>query len=325
MIKDKNTILITGSSGFIWYHLAKKLLKEGHSVIGLDNENNYYDPKLKQRRRALLSWYKNFYFIKEDIRNITDIQSCFLKSSNISQIYHLAAQAGVEYNQNNPKDCIENNILGFINIVEEAKKHGIKKIIYASSSSIYGNSTNMPETYSKNRQASLYAVSKKTNELLAEMYAKNTTIAFTWIRFFSVYGPRGRPDMAYFKFVKAIYNNQHITIYGDGSSKRDRTYIDDIVNALCLIWYYNHSWHEIFNLGREKALSLKEIIWMIEETSNTTFQKTFLRRKSYDAEATWANIQKAKKELNRKPEISFKEGIKNFIQRYKNYTKNTWK
>lgn len=324
MNKNK-ALLVTGSSWFIGYHLCKNFLEKGYSIVWIDNENPFYDQKLKEKRRKILNQYRNFHFIKGDLRDEEALQECFSGNKKIETIYHLAAQAGVEYNQNNPKECIENNILAFINLIEAAKKHGSKKIIYASSSSVYGNQYYRQEHTQTDKQLSLYAVSKKCNELIAEMYSFNSNITFIGTRFFSVYWPRGRPDMAYFKFINSLFNNEKITIYGDGKSRRDRTYIDDIIEGLYTLNDYEKAQHTLFNLGNQQSLSLNKMISIIEILTKRKFCIEYLPNKKYDAKITRANIQKAKKELNREAKTDFKTGIKKFIDRYQQEIKIPWK
>ena len=253
-MKNKN-YLITGSAGFIGFHLSKKLLSEGFNVLGVDNLNNYYDQKIKQDRNNILKKYKNYRFNKIDIKDYKKLDRIFKKNS-IHGVVNLAAQAGVRYSLKNPRSYIENNINGFFNILELSKKYRVKKFIYASTSSIYGLQKKFPlkENFNTDNPIQLYAATKKSNELMATSYSHLYKMDTIGLRFFTVYGPWGRPDMALFKFTKNIIKGKPIEVFNKGKHERDFTYVDDIVNGIFNIINNKKSRFgaKIFNIGNGK-------------------------------------------------------------------------
>jgi UDP-glucuronate 4-epimerase len=321
-------VLITGVAGFIGSNLAKKLLGDKYIILGVDNLNNYYDVTYKKNRLKDLSTnknFKNFNFLEIDISDEYSTRNA-CNEFRPDLIINLAAQAGVRYSLENPNAYISSNIKGFSNILEIAKDLNIKNIIYASSSSIYGNSSVTPfvEDMQDIKPISLYAATKASNELLANSYAYNYNMKLVGLRFFTVYGPAGRPDMAYFSFTENIDNDKKITIYNKGRMSRDMTYIDDITNGIVSSINYidtldPHS-HEIFNLGNENPISVMQLVEFISKSLGKSYINEFIDLNT-EVDITYANIDKAKKYLGYKPQTSFETGMNNFISWYQNYFK----
>ena len=270
-------ILITGSAGFIGFHLAHRLLLEGYTVVGLDNLNNYYDVDLKKSRLSLLNEHKNFSFVRASLEDKTLIEKVF-HDHDISTVINLAAQAGVRYSLENPDAYISSNIVGFLNILEACRHHNVQHLIYASSSSVYGANTKMPFSVQDNvdHPISLYAATKKANELMAHTYSHLYGLPTTGLRFFTVYGPWGRPDMALFKFTDAILKGEPINVFNDGNMKRDFTYIDDIVEGIIRLLHKKsegnknklHSSgapYKVYNIGNNQPVELMKFIEVLEE------------------------------------------------------------
>ncbi len=314
-------ILVTGAAGFIGFHTCLAL-KAKHMIYGLDNLNDYYDINLKKSRLKLLKKYKNFKFLKADIQN-KNLHNKF-KRIKLDVIINLAAQAGVRHSLKDPFSYINSNVLGQINLLEFAKKLNVKKFIYASSSSVYGGNEKMPFSvkHRVDKPISLYAASKKSTELLAECYSHLFKIKCIGLRFFTVYGPWGRPDMATFIFTKKILENKKINIFNYGNMKRDFTYIDDIVKgikgAVNLKGDYKH---KIYNLGNNKPEDLKRFISIIEKNLKVKAKRNLLPIQPGDVAKTSANIDESKRELNFNPKTSIDEGIPKFIEWYKQYYK----
>ena len=314
-------ILVTGAAGFIGFHTCLYLLTK-HMVHGLDNLNNYYDVNLKKSRLKILKKNKDFEFLKTDIQN-KNLHNKF-KKIKLDIIINLAAQAGVRHSLKDPFSYIYSNILGQINLLEFAKKIKIKKFIYASSSSVYGGNEKMPFSvkHRVDKPISLYAASKKSTELLAECYSHLFKIKCIGLRFFTVYGPWGRPDMATFIFTKKILENKKINIFNYGNMKRDFTYIDDIVKgikgAVNLKGDYKH---KIYNLGNNKPEDLKRFISIIEKNLKVKAKRNLLPIQPGDVAKTSANIDESKRELNFNPKTSIDDGIPKFIEWYKQYYK----
>ena len=314
-------ILVTGAAGFIGFHTCLALQAK-HMIYGLDNLNDYYDVNLKKSRLKLLKKYKNFKFLKTDIQN-KNLHNKF-KRIKLDVIINLAAQAGVRHSLKDPFSYINSNVLGQINLLEFAKKLNVKKFIYASSSSVYGGNEKMPFSvkHRVDKPISLYAASKKSTELLAECYSHLFKIKCIGLRFFTVYGPWGRPDMATFIFTKKILENKKINIFNYGNMKRDFTYIDDIVEgikgAVNLKGDYKH---KIYNLGNNKPEDLKRFISIIEKNLKVKAKRNLLPIQPGDVAKTSANIDESKRELNFNPKTSIDEGIPKFIEWYKQYYK----
>ena len=315
-------ILITGAAGFIGFHTCMSLLTN-HKIYGLDNLNNYYDVNLKKSRLKLLKQHKNFDFLKIDIQN-KNLHGKF-KKIELDIIINLAAQAGVRHSLKDPFSYINSNVLGQINLLEFAKKNGVKKFIYASSSSVYGGNKKMPFSvkHRVDNPISLYAASKKSTELLAECYSHLFKIKCIGLRFFTVYGPWGRPDMATFIFTKKIIEKKKIDIFNYGNMQRDFTYIDDIVEGIKgAINLKDKYRHKIYNLGNNKPENLKRFVSIIEKELKIKAKKNLLQMQPGDVAKTSANINESKKELKFNPKTSIDEGIPKFIEWYKNYYKH---
>ena len=332
-------ILVTGVAGFIGFHVAKKLLKRGDIVYGLDNLNEYYDVNLKYSRLEKLKDNKNFSFSKLDISNKEDLESFFGKNS-ISHVVHLAAQAGVRYSIENPYAYIDSNICGFMNILEGCRNNNIKHLVYASSSSVYGANTRMPFSVSDNvdHPLSLYAATKKSNELMAHTYSYLYNIPVSGLRFFTVYGPWGRPDMALFIFTRKILQGQPIDIFNNGEHRRDFTYIDDIVEGVIRVsdniatkstkWDSEHpdpaisdAPYRLYNIGNNSPVDLMYFIEILENNLNKKAVKNFLPLQPGDVPATYANVDALVESIDYSPSTSIEDGIKKFVNWYMSYYK----
>ena len=313
--------LITGCAGFIGFHLSKKLLEEGGFVIGIDNLNNYYDPQLKKERLKILEQYDNFSFSQVDIADYQELEKVF-KEYSPEKVCHLAAQAGVRYSLTHPFVYEKTNMLGFLNILELMRKYKIKNIVFASSSSVYGGIKKIPfkEDMNINKPISLYAATKAANELYAYVYHHLYGINAIGLRFFTVYGPWGRPDMALFLFTKAILENKPIKVFNYGKMKRDFTYIDDIINGIVSsLNKVSKLGYEIFNLGCSSQVKLMDFIKAIEEELGRKAKKNMLPLQAGDVPQTYADVSKAKQLLGYQPKVKIKEGVRNFIKWYKEY------
>jgi UDP-glucuronate 4-epimerase len=311
-------ILVTGAAGFIGYHLCKFLHSRGDYVIGLDNFNDYYSPELKHARENELT-KDGIRVIHGDILN-THLLEDIVGNHQITHLVHLAAQAGVRYSLVNPNAYITANISGFLNILELCRKYPHIYLTYASSSSVYGTNTKTPFSMEDrtDHQASFYGVTKKTNELMAHAYHHLYKIPITGLRFFTVYGPWGRPDMAYFSFTKAILEKKPIDVYNFGNMSRDFTYIDDIVEGIAAAVDLESSF-ELFNLGNNKPESLSSLIQFIEEGLGKKAEQRHLPMQSGDVEATYADIEHSKQKLGFLPKTSLKDGVRKFIAWYEEY------
>lgn len=316
-----NKILITGGAGFIGSHTAKALIEKGNRVVVIDNFNNYYDPKIKEARISQLLSGLEFELYRADIcdeKKMDDI----IKKEKPDQICHLAAQAGVRYSLENPYAYINANITGTVVLLELAKKYQVKDFIFASSSSVYGGNTKLPfsEDDRVDTPISIYAATKKADELIAYTYHHLYGINCTGLRFFTVYGPYGRPDMALFKFTKQILAGDEIEVYNFGKMKRDFTYIDDIVSGVVKALEKSYP-YEIINLGNSKMVQLNYFISCIENDLGKTAKKKLMPMQAGDVPETNADITKAGKLLGFKPKTPINQGIKEFISWYKNYFK----
>ena len=321
-------IFITGSAGFIGFHLAHYYLKKGIHVVGLDNMNDYYDVSLKNDRICILEQYDNFEFYKNDLIN-KDYLSSIFKKHKFDFVINLAAQAGVRHSLTHPDTYINSNIVGFINLLECMKAVDIKNLIYASSSSVYGLSDTFPlkESFNTDRPISLYGGTKKSNEILAYSYHHLYQMNTIGLRFFTVYGPMGRPDMALFLFTKKILEDQPIELFNYGDHVRSFTYIDDIVNSIYLLSEKYHNVKEppinkIFNIGGHEAVNLKDFVDFIEQSLSKKAKIELKPMQKGDVKDTVADNSLLFSEINYKPKTPFKEGVKKFIHWYKEYYLN---
>ena len=339
MIFSGKKILVTGAAGFIGYHLTERLLKEGHHVTGLDNLNDYYDVSLKQARLNRIKDNRNFVFIKENLHQAGGMKKAF-EEGKFEVVINLAAQAGVRYSLINPQAYIDSNITGFLNILEGCRNNEVKHLIFASSSSVYGANTKMPFSTHDNvdHPISLYAASKKSNELMAHTYSSLFKIPTTGLRFFTVYGPWGRPDMALFLFTKAILEGRPIDVFNNGKMKRDFTYVDDIVEGISRLINLppspNPEWsgttpdpsssfapYKIYNIGNNSPVELLRFIEVLEDNIGRKAQKNFLPIQKGDVEATFADINDLMNQVGYKPSTPIETGIKNFVEWYKSFYK----
>ena len=331
--------LVTGSAGFIGSSVSTMLLKRGDSVIGIDNHNDYYDPKIKDARLKRLLKYPNYQHYKINLSDKKKLKKVFL-NHKINKVVNLAAQAGVRYSIENPLAYIESNIVGFAHILENCRYHNIEHLIYASTSSVYGANTKMPfsEHDSVNHPLSVYAASKKSNELMAHTYSYLYSLPTTGLRFFTVYGPWGRPDMALFKFTKNILEDKSIDVFNNGKHTRDFTYIDDIVGGVIKTldnpaksnsdWDSNQPdpasseapWR-IYNIGNNKPVKLMDYIDELEKNLGQKAKINFLPLQMGDVPDTSANVDNLKETFDYKPSTTVAEGVSQFVKWYKSYYK----
>ena len=330
-------ILVTGAAGFIGMHTSIKLLARGDDVIGVDNLNDYYDVNLKKSRLAKLQTYPNFQFINTSIENRLSMKQIF-DNSNIKNVIHLAAQAGVRYSLTNPDAYIDSNIQGFMNILELCRHHSVKHLTYASSSSVYGGNEKLPfsEHDSVDHPVSLYAATKKANELMAHTYSHLFNLPTTGLRFFTVYGPWGRPDMALFLFTKAILDGKPIDVYNEGSMIRDFTYIDDIVEDVVRVSdkiatpnpgfssihpdpATSKAPFRVFNIGNSQPTPLSEYIEAIESAIGTKANKNLLPMQPGDVKSTSANTSELEKWVGFSPNTPVSIGVQKFVDWYKKH------
>tara|TARA_B110000090_G_C13373182_1_gene442896 strand:+ start:197 stop:1198 length:1002 start_codon:yes stop_codon:yes gene_type:complete len=329
-------ILVTGVGGFIGFFTAKALLKLGHDVVGIDNLNNYYDISLKRKRVDLLS-HPKFEFILCDIAHKNEIENIFSKHA-FEVVVNLAAQAGVRYSLSNPQAYIDSNIVGFTNILEACRHNNIKHLLYASSSSVYGMNSKMPFSVkdSVDHPVSLYAATKKANELLAHTYSHLYNLPTTGLRFFTVYGPWGRPDMAYFSFTRDIIAGKPIDVFNHGDMARDFTYIDDIVEGIIRLASIpakpDYNWnssspypgsssapYRVYNIGNNNPIRLGDFIQTIEDALGKEAKKVYLPMQMGDVQETFADIDDLFTAINYRPSTSLKVGIERFVSWYKSY------
>jgi len=331
-------LLITGTAGFIGMHLAIRLAYEGHEVTGLDNINSYYDANLKYARLAeqgikkedilynkLLKGFENIQFIEIDLQDAGNLNALFAKQQ-FDMVINLAAQAGVRYSITNPKEYINSNIIGFYNLLEASRNFPIKHLLYASSSSVYGNATKTPFSEEDDTDApiSFYAATKKSNEVMAHTYSHLYGIKTTGLRFFTVYGPWGRPDMAMFMFTENILNNKPIKVFNSGDLYRDFTYVDDIISGVELIVNGSSSQKEmfqLFNIGNSKPVKLLDFIYAIEEATGIKAKLDFQPMQEGDVKITYASTDKLMKQYNYKPGTDLKAGVAKFVSWYKAFYK----
>tara|TARA_Y100001970_G_scaffold6667_1_gene7664 strand:+ start:2134 stop:3093 length:960 start_codon:yes stop_codon:yes gene_type:complete len=312
-------ILITGAAGFIGFHLTKSLLDDGFEICGIDNLNNYYDPALKKDRLKILRDYSNFTFEKVDISNKEKLNKLFNKI-NPEKVVNLSAQAGVRYSIENPYAYVSSNLVGFVNIIELCRQNNVKGLIYASSSSVYGANKKIPFSIDDrvDKPLALYGATKRANELIAHSYSHLYNLNTTGLRYFTVYGPWGRPDMAMYIFTSKIINNEAIPLFNNGDMKRDFTYIDDIVYGTRAALDKNYK-YEIFNLGNHKSERLKDIISLIEKHLSKKAKIKKLPMQPGDVKRTFADIDHSIKMLNYQPQTSIEDGIPKFIDWYLEY------
>lgn len=334
--KDK-VYFITGAAGFIGFHLSKRLLDEGCTVIGLDNLNDYYDVNLKKARLNIIEKYDFFKFVYVDLQNIEVLEKVF-RENKIDIVVNLAAQAGVRYSIINPYAYVQSNIVGFLNILEMCRHNYIEHLVYASSSSVYGMNANMPFSIHDNvdHPISLYAATKKSNELMAHTYSYLYGLPATGLRFFTVYGPWGRPDMALFLFTDSIMNNKPIKVFNNGKMKRDFTYIDDIVEGIVRLLNNppkpNNKWdrevadpgtssapYKLYNIGNNKPVELMEFIETIEGKIGKEAEKEFLPLQVGDVPITYADVDELIEDVGFKPDTNINVGVGNFIEWYKEF------
>jgi len=331
--------LVTGAAGFIGFHLAKRLLADGQTVVGLDNVNDYYDVSLKQARLAILQREQNFRFVRADLADRPALEALFEKECP-EIVIHLAAQAGVRYSITNPHVYVESNLAGFMNILEGCRHHQVRHLVYASSSSVYGANTKMPFSVHDNvdHPVSLYAATKKANELMAHSYASLYKLPCTGLRFFTVYGPWGRPDMALFLFTRAILENRPIDVFNEGLMKRDFTYIDDIIEGVvrvaAKIPIPNPSWsgdrpdpsssfapYRLYNIGNNNPVLLLDFIRALEQRLGKTARKNFLPMQAGDVPASFADVDDLMADVGFKPATPVEAGIDRFVSWYLEYYK----
>lgn len=330
-------ILVTGAAGFIGFHLCKKLIELDYTVVGIDNINDYYDVKLKYKRLSLLgfkehtlmwnkqvnsSLYNKMSFVKIDISKKTQLLSLF-KKNTFDLVCNLAAQAGVRYSIENPDAYISTNILGFSNVIELCKEFKIPRLVYASSSSVYGNSPNVPfkESDKTDNPVSLYAASKKSNELIATSYANLFNMDLIGLRFFTVYGPFGRPDMAPFLFSNSILGNKTLNVFNSGNLSRDFTYIDDIIDGIIITFGIKNSGNQVFNIGNNSPTKLLYFIELLENNFKKKSKKVFLDMQLGDVHKTWASVDKLFKH-GYSPKISIEQGVEIFAKWFYKYYNN---
>ncbi len=334
-------ILVTGSAGFIGFHVSKRLLKEGNEVVGLDNINDYYSVQLKEDRLKQLLDHPNFTFYKNDLEDLASMQDIFMKEK-FDVVINLAAQAGVRYSLENPHAYINSNIVGFTNILECSRHHNIQHLIYASSSSVYGANESLPFSIHDNidHPMSLYAATKKSNELMAHTYSQLFNLPTTGLRFFTVYGPWGRPDMALFLFTKAILEGKEIDVFNNGDMLRDFTFVDDIVESIFRLTQRpaksNPEWsglnpdpgtsyapYRVYNIGNNSPVKLLDFIEAIEKKLEIAAKKNFLPLQAGDVPQTFANVDDLINDIQFKPETKIQDGIDQFIEWYVSYYKKT--
>ncbi|MGA7178828.1 MAG: NAD-dependent epimerase [Thiobacillaceae bacterium] len=331
-------ILVTGCAGFIGMHVANILLKRGDDVIGIDNLNDYYDPKLKLARLEQLKPYSNFHFVRGDISDRMNMEELFAKE-HFKRVINLAAQPGVRYSLKNPHAYIQSNVVGFANLLEGCRHHGVEHFVYASSSSVYGANTKMPFSVDDNvdHPVSLYAATKKSNELMAHTYSHLYGLPTTGLRYFTVYGPWGRPDMSPWLFTSAILEDRPIDVFNHGKMRRDFTYVDDIAEGTVRVMgripqpdptydhvngspAQSHAPYRVYNIGNHQPVELMTFIGTIEEVLGKVAKKNFLPMQPGDVEATYADVDALRKDVGFEPKTPLETGIANWAAWYRSYT-----
>ena len=337
MKHSNKKIIITGSAGFIGFSLSKKLLERGDTIIGVDNHNDYYDPEIKEARIQILNKYSNYKHCRIDLVNKKDLEDVF-KSFTPQKVINLAAQAGVRYSIINPLAYINSNIVGFANILENCRNYDVEHLVYASTSSVYGANTKMPfsEHDNTNHPLSVYAASKKSNELMAHSYSYLYQLPTTGLRFFTVYGPWGRPDMALFKFTKNILEDKPIDVFNNGKHTRDFTFVDDIVEGVLKTLdnpaKVNSNWNSnqpdpatskapwsIYNIGNNKPIQLMDYIKALEKNLGKKAKINFLPLQPGDVQDTYADVDSLKEKFNYKPSTPVIQGVALFVKWYRDY------
>jgi UDP-glucuronate 4-epimerase len=337
MQQNLKNIVVTGAAGFIGYHLSRRLLKDGYTVVGIDNINDYYDVRLKNDRLEQLKQMDRFRFHRTDLADHASLKTIFSDTS-VDAVVNLAAQAGVRYSLQNPHAYVNSNIVGFVNLLECCRHNNVKHLVFASSSSVYGANTKMPFSVHHNvdHPVSLYAASKKANELMAHTYSHLFELPCTGLRFFTVYGPWGRPDMALFLFTKAILAGEPIDVFNHGNMQRDFTYIDDIVEGIVRVMQNipkpNPQWrgddpdpgtsytkYRIYNIGNHSPVQLSEFITEIENAIGRKAIKNYMDIQPGDVPATFADVDDLMTDVGFKPSTPLSEGIQKFIDWYQVY------
>ena len=330
-------ILVTGAAGFIGFHLSKRLCAEGFDVLGFDCVNDYYDPNLKESRLSILGKNANFRFVKAFLEDQQAVDAA-VQDFKPDVVVNLAAQAGVRYSIDNPRAYTSSNLDGFINILEACRHNDVKHLVFASSSSVYGANTKLPFSIHDNvdHPVSLYAATKKANELMAHTYAHLYGLPVTGLRFFTVYGPWGRPDMALFKFTKAILAGEAIDVFNNGNMRRDFTYVDDFIEGVFRLLQQpaapNPEWsgndpdpgtslapYRVYNIGNNAPVPLMEMIETLEKEIGITARKNFLPMQAGDVPETYADVDDLMRDVGFKPNTELKDGIRNFIAWYRDY------
>ena len=327
-------ILVTGAAGFIGFHTARQLLDRGETVVGLDNFNDYYDVSLKEARAAVLAPYENFRMVRIDLEDRAAMDALFAEEK-FDKVVHLAAQAGVRYSLENPHSYIESNIVGTLHVLEGCRHNAVEHLVYASSSSVYGANTAMPFSIHQNvdHPLALYGATKKANELMAHTYSNLYGLPTTGLRFFTVYGPFGRPDMALFMFTKNILEGKPIDVFNYGNHRRDFTYIDDIVEGVIRTMDHtaepNEDWdpaqpdpgtsrapYRIYNIGNQQPVELMDYIGAVEKALGKTAEKNLLPLQPGDVPDTWADTEDLGNDVGYQPATPVAEGVKNFVDWY---------
>ena len=330
-------VLVTGAAGFIGFHVARRLLESGRNVVGLDNLNSYYDPKLKEARRDQLAKFDGFSFVKLDLADRAGMSALFAEH-RFPHVVHLAAQAGVRHSLIDPHAYVDANLVGFTNVLEGCRHHGCKHLLYASSSSVYGANTRMPFSVHDNvdHPLSLYGASKKANELMAHAYAHLYRLPATGLRFFTVYGPWGRPDMAMWIFASAIIAGRPIKLFNHGQMRRDFTYVDDVVEAVVRLVEHvpagNPQWSgeapdpgssvapwRVYNIGNNNPVELLEVVRLLEDAIGMKAKRELAPMQPGDVPATYADVDDLMREVGFKPATPIKDGIERFIKWYRDY------
>ena len=333
-------ILVTGAAGFVGFHTAVKLLERGDEVVGLDNFNDYYDVTLKESRAAILDNYPNFKMLRLDLADRPGMESMF-ETEKFAKVVHLAAQAGVRYSIENPHAYIDSNVVGTLHILEGCRHHDVEHLVYASSSSVYGANTTMPFSIHQNvdHPLALYGATKKANELMAHTYSNLYKLPTTGLRFFTVYGPYGRPDMALFLFTKNILEGKPIDVFNYGKHRRDFTYIDDIVEGVVRTMdntaQPNEDWdpavpdpgtsrapYRIYNIGNQQPVELMDYIGAIEKCLGKTAEKNLLPLQDGDVPDTWADTEDLANDIGYQPSTPIEVGVKNFVEWYLEFYKD---